>query len=105
MEKSPSFRWMTLFVYEQVKKGRKPSFKLKGGHTMRSTKWSKRIVVQGLLTAMVGMSGKAYADAKWYDGIGLSGYLQSSYVANLNSPHDGAGAKHGGQAGQRRASV
>lgn len=51
---------------------------------MRSTKWTKRMVVQGLICA-VGI-GTAYADApapKWYDTIGLSGYLQSSYVGNL----------------------
>ncbi len=62
---------------------------------MRSTKWTKRLVVQGIIVAMA-QAGIAYADApaaKWYDTIGLSGYLQSSYVGNLNSPHDGSGAK------------
>jgi len=28
-----------------------------------------------------------YADGKWYDTIGISGYTQASYVGNLNSPH------------------
>src|SRR6266700_7232555 len=63
---------------------------------MRSAKWTRRFVVQGLICA-VGV-GTAYADApaaKWYDTIGLSGYFQSSYGANLNDPHNGAGAKVG----------
>src|ERR1017187_1782433 len=56
---------------------------------MRRSKWSKRLVVQGIIIA-VAQAGIAFADApapKWYDTIGLSGYLQSSYVGNLeNSP-------------------
>jgi len=48
------------------------------------------MVVQGLI-CVVGI-GTAYADApapKWYDTIGLSGYLQSSYVGNLeDSSHN-----------------
>jgi len=58
---------------------------------MRSKKWSRRLVVQGMIIA-VAQASIAYADApapKWYDTIGLSGYLQSSYVGNLeNSPHN-----------------
>src|ERR1017187_5480291 len=57
---------------------------------MRSKTWTRKLVVQGLLTAVIGTTGKVYGDApapKWYDTIGLSGYLQSSYVGNLeNSP-------------------
>jgi len=57
--------------------------------------WSKRLVVSGVIMA-VAQTALVYADApaaKWYDSIGISGYLQSSYVGNLNSPHDGAGGK------------
>lgn len=57
---------------------------------MRRSKWTKRMLVQGIIYA-VGI-GTAYADApapKWYDVLGLSGYLQSSYVGNLeNSPRN-----------------
>jgi len=38
------------------------------------------------VSVVAGMSARAFADApapKWYDTIGLSGYLQSSYVGNL----------------------
>ena len=59
---------------------------------MSGTKWQKKLVVQGLLALFVSMSSKAYADApapKWYDTIGMSGYLQGSYVGNLeNSSHN-----------------
>src|SRR5580698_3229308 len=58
---------------------------------MRSTKWAKRLVVQGMIMALA-QAGIAYADApapKWYDTIGMSGYLQSSYVGNLeDSSHN-----------------
>jgi hypothetical protein len=58
---------------------------------MRSAKWTKRLVVQGMIMA-VAQAGIAFADApapKWYDTIGLSGYLQSSYVGNLeDSPEN-----------------
>jgi hypothetical protein len=53
---------------------------------MRSTTWSKGIVVKGIIMAIAAQSGLVFADApvpKWYDTIGLSGYLQSSYVGNL----------------------
>ena len=62
---------------------------------MRSEKWKKRLVVQGLIMA-VAQAGIAFADApaaKWYDTIGLSGYVQSSYQANLNTPHSAGGVK------------
>lgn len=49
---------------------------------MRSSLWKKRLVLQGVIAAVA--IGQVYADAgKWYDGIGLSGYLQSSYTGNL----------------------
>jgi hypothetical protein len=53
---------------------------------MRSTTWSKGIVVKGIILAIAAQSGLVFADApapKWYDTIGLSGYLQSSYVGNF----------------------
>jgi hypothetical protein len=55
---------------------------------MRSAKWRQRLVVQGLIMA-VAQGSVAFADApaaKWYDTIGMSGYLQGSYVGNLNRP-------------------
>jgi hypothetical protein len=55
--------------------------------TMRSAKWKKRAVVQVLICA-VGV-GTAYADApapKWSDVLSMSGYLEGSYVGNLNAP-------------------
>jgi len=59
---------------------------------MRSTKWTKGIIVKGIIVAVAAQAGLAFADApapKWYDTIGLSGYLQSSYVGNLeNSSHN-----------------
>ncbi len=54
---------------------------------MRSKTWTKKFVVQGLICA-VGV-GTAYADApaaKWYDTLSLSGYVEGSYVNNLNNP-------------------
>jgi hypothetical protein len=53
---------------------------------MRSAKWRQRLVVQGLIMA-VAQGSVAFADApapKWYDTIGLSGYLQTSYTGNLD---------------------
>src|SRR5207248_1289584 len=58
---------------------------------MRSLK-GRTLVVQGMAVALMAAGSMAFADApaaKWYDSIGLSGYLQSSYVGNLSSPHDG----------------
>src|ERR1700690_500323 len=95
MEKLRCFPWTMLFGYAQEKKGLKPCssaleswrmpiYNHKRRTHMRSTKWKRRAVVQGLILA-VGV-GTVYADApapKWYDTIGLSGYLQSSYVGNL----------------------
>lgn len=56
---------------------------------MRSKPFTKQLVVKGLLGACLAVAtGKAYADApapKWYDTIGMSGYLQGSYVGNLDS--------------------
>ena len=55
---------------------------------MRSSKWTRRIVIQGLIY-VVGV-GTGYADApapKWYDTTGISGYLEGSYVGNLNRPN------------------
>ena len=52
---------------------------------MRSTKWTRRMVVQGIICAL-GI-GAAYADApapKWYDSTTLSGYVQGNYVGNLS---------------------
>jgi putative OmpL-like beta-barrel porin-2 len=54
---------------------------------MRSAKWKRRMVVQGLICA-VGV-GTAYADApapKWYDTYSVGGYIEGSYVGNLNDP-------------------
>src|ERR1700746_2786468 len=54
---------------------------------MGSEKWTRRLVVQGLICA-VGV-GTAYADAaapKWSDVLTMSGYLEGSYVGNLNAP-------------------
>jgi len=52
----------------------------------------KGLMVKGVITALAAQAGIAFADApapKWYDTIGLSGYLQSSYVGNLeNSSHN-----------------
>src|SRR4051794_26206497 len=43
------------------------------------------------LVAMSGLllfaGARAYGEAKWYDSIAASGYLQTSYVANLNRPN------------------
>src|ERR1035437_3163139 len=64
-------------------------YKIKGGLIMSSKTWTRKIVIQGLLTALIGTTGKVYGDApapKWYDSVGLSGYLESSYVGNLNAP-------------------
>jgi hypothetical protein len=46
-------------------------------------------VVNSLIGISTAGFGRAYGDtpaAKWYDTIGMSGYLQASYVANLNDP-------------------
>ena len=54
---------------------------------MRSKSLSKKLVVSGMLVA-IAQAGIAFADApaaKWYDTIGMSGYLQSSYVGNLDN--------------------
>jgi hypothetical protein len=51
---------------------------------MRSSKWTRRAVVQGLILA-VGV-GTAYADApapKWYDSTSISGYIQGTYIGIL----------------------
>jgi hypothetical protein len=65
---------------------------------MRSSQFTKKLAVQGLLGAcLVAATSQVYADApaaKWYDTIGMSGYLQGSYVGNLNTPHNvGTGIK------------
>jgi hypothetical protein len=47
--------------------------------------FSRGLIVT-LVSVVAGMTGSAFADAptpKWYDTIGLSGYMQSSYVGNL----------------------
>jgi len=52
---------------------------------MRSSRWTKRIVVQGLLTVVA--VGTAYADApapKWYDSTSVNGYVQGTYVGNIS---------------------
>ena len=52
---------------------------------MRSSKWTRRAVVQVLICA-VGV-GTAYADApaaKWYDSTTISGYIQGAYIGNLS---------------------
>lgn len=54
-------------------------------------KLTKRVVLQGLVGALV--VGAAHADAKWYDAVTASGYLQGSYVGSLNRPTSAAGAK------------
>src|SRR5471030_1445876 len=59
----------------------------KGELIMRSKKWTKRLIVQGLLSAVVAQSGIAFADApapKWYDSTTVSGYVQGTYVGNLS---------------------
>src|SRR5688572_10940052 len=46
---------------------------------------------KGILVVMAGlaMSASAHAeDGKWYDALSLGGYIQGSYVANLNNPSD-----------------
>ncbi len=51
---------------------------------MRSSKWTRRAVVQVLICA-VGV-GTAYADApaaKWYDSTTISGYIQGTYIGIL----------------------
>ncbi len=65
---------------------------------MRSSQFTK-LVVGGLLSSLIAVSTKAYADtpaaaptAKWYDTVGFSGYLQGSFVGNLNSPKSGTNA-------------
>src|SRR5450631_2051369 len=53
---------------------------------MRSTKWTKRIVVQGMIMA-IAQASVAFADApaaKWYDSTTISGYIQGAYVANFS---------------------
>src|SRR5579862_9732623 len=55
---------------------------------MRRMNWTKQWIAKGMVTACVAAVGTAYADApapKWYDTIGMSGYLQSSYVGNLEN--------------------
>jgi len=54
---------------------------------MRSMTWKKRLVIPGMIVA-IAQAGIAFADApapKWYDTIGMSGYLQTSYVGNLEN--------------------
>lgn len=58
---------------------------------MRSQTLTKCVVLQGLIGVLA--VGTARADAKWYDAVALSGYAQTSYVGNLNTPTDGSGAK------------
>src|SRR5579864_6662502 len=56
---------------------------------MRSKKGIRRLVVQGIISSFIIKGGIALGDApapKWYDTIGLSGYLVGSYVNNLTSP-------------------
>lgn len=53
---------------------------------MISQSWKRSAVVIGAMA----VSTLGYADAtgaKWFDAISLSGYAQTSYVGNLNSPH------------------
>ncbi len=70
---------------------------------MISSTWAKKFVMQGLLGSMVAVAGPAFADmampvttpvtavpaptTRWYDSIGLSGYMQASGIWNLNGPH------------------
>ena len=72
---------------------------------MRSKQFTKQIVVKGLLGACLAVAAsKAYADApapKWYDTIGLSGYLQGSYVGNLNTPENEPAGTKAGNAGRQ----
>jgi len=56
---------------------------------MISQSWKRSAVVLGLSAA----TAFAYADAptpKWYDTIGFSGYVQTSYTGNLSDPKSGA---------------
>lgn len=56
---------------------------------MRRSQWTQAIVVCSILA-----TGSAFADAgKWYDTIALSGYVQTSYQANLNHPQNTSGVK------------
>jgi hypothetical protein len=53
---------------------------------MRSTKWTKQLVVQGIIM-VVAQGGIAFADApapKWYDSTTLSGYVQGTYIGNIS---------------------
>src|SRR5690348_12350369 len=64
---------------------------------MRNKKGITSIALTGLLGSVLPVS-MAFADTgaavpKWYDSIAISGYLQGSYVANLNDPHTFAGTK------------
>lgn len=62
---------------------------------MRSLKGEGSLVVKGIAVALLAVAGTAFADApasKWYDAIGLSGYVQGSYVGNLNKPATRANA-------------
>src|SRR4051812_34642094 len=59
---------------------------------------SKTLKKSFIAVAIAAQAGIAFADApapKWYDTVGLSGYVQSSYVANLNNPHTAGGVKTG----------
>ncbi len=57
---------------------------------MRS-KVTKGIVLNAVAAALC--LGTAHADAKWYDAVTASGYLQTSYVNNLNRPTTAGGVK------------
>lgn len=54
---------------------------------MSGSKWMKKLVVQSVVSLLVSVSGKAYADApapKWYDTTTIGGFVQGSYVGNLS---------------------
>ncbi len=58
---------------------------------MKSRMLSRWVLSQGLVGTLA--VSATCADTKWYDAVTMSGYLQASYVGNLNKPTDGSGGK------------
>jgi hypothetical protein len=65
------------------------SVKTQGGN-MRSSKGMSRLLAVGGIGVL--LSGPALAEdaaaGRWYDALSLNGYVQGSYVANLNKPNN-----------------
>ena len=56
---------------------------------MRRSNWKKNVAIGSLLGGLICSSSRVYADTtglKWYDTLSLGGYIQGSYVGNLNAP-------------------